>query len=53
LGKLFDAELRLMEIIWGREPISAKETSVIAAEQFNWNKNPTYTVYKHSRLRRR
>jgi len=46
LEKLFDAELRLMEIIWEREPISAKEISVIATEQFDWNKNTTYTVIK-------
>jgi predicted transcriptional regulator len=25
LEKLFDAELRLMEVIWEREPVSAKE----------------------------
>jgi len=35
-----------MEIIWEREPISAKEISVLAAEQFGWNKNTTYTVIK-------
>ena len=46
MEKLFDAELRLMEIIWGREPVSAKEVSLIAAEQFGWNKNTTYTVIK-------
>ena len=46
MEKLFDAELRLMEIVWEREPISAKEISVIAAEQFDWNKNTTYTVIK-------
>ena len=46
MEKLFDAELRLMEIIWKHEPISAKEISVIAAEQFDWNKNTTYTVIK-------
>ncbi|MCL1791637.1 MAG: BlaI/MecI/CopY family transcriptional regulator [Peptococcaceae bacterium] len=46
MEKLFDAELRLMDIIWEREPISAKEISVIAAEQFVWNKNTTYTVIK-------
>ena len=43
---LFDAELRLMEIIWEQEPISAKEISVIATRQFQWNKNTTYTVIK-------
>ena len=46
MEKLFDAELRLMEIIWEREPVSAKEISLFAAEQFGWNKNTTYTVIK-------
>ena len=46
MEKLFDAELRLMEIIWQREPVSAKEISLIAAEKFGWNKNTTYTVIK-------
>ena len=46
MEKLFDSELRLMDVIWEHEPISAKEISVIAAEQFNWNKNTTYTVIK-------
>jgi len=46
LEKLFDAELRLMDIIWEYEPISAKEISVIATKQFDWNKNTTYTVIK-------
>ena len=46
MEKLFDAELRLMEIIWEHEPISAKEISVMAANQFDWNKNTTYTVIK-------
>ena len=46
MEKLFDAELRLMEIIWECEPVSAKEISLIAAEQCDWNKNTTYTVIK-------
>ena len=46
MEKLFDAELRLMEVIWEQEPVSAKEISAIAAEQFDWNKNTTYTVIK-------
>lgn len=43
---LFDSELRLMELIWAREPISAKELSLLAAEDIGWNKNTTYTVLK-------
>ena len=44
--KLFDSELRLMEIIWSKSPVSAKEISLIAAEEIGWNKNTTYTVLK-------
>jgi len=46
LEKLFDAELRLMEIIWEHGTISAKDVSVIAAGRLGWNKNTTYTVLK-------
>ena len=46
MEKLFDAELRLMEIIWECEPISAKDVSSLTAERFQWNKNTTYTVIK-------
>lgn len=42
--KLFDSEVKIMEIIWEKSPISAKEISLIAAETIGWNKNTTYTV---------
>ena len=45
-SKLFDGELKLMEILWETEPVSAKELSLIAAERIGWNKNTTYTVIK-------
>ena len=44
--KLFDSEAKVMEIIWARSPISAKDVSLIAAETIGWNKNTTYTVIK-------
>lgn len=44
--KLFDSEAKVMDIIWSRAPISAKEISLIAAEAIGWNKNTTYTVIK-------
>lgn len=44
--KLFDSELKIMEIVWEKEPISAKEISLIAAETIGWNKNTTYTIIK-------
>lgn len=43
---LFDSELRLMELVWTNEPVTAKELSLLAAEEFGWNKNTTYTVLK-------
>ncbi|MBQ7065052.1 MAG: BlaI/MecI/CopY family transcriptional regulator [Firmicutes bacterium] len=44
--KLFDSEAKVMEIIWDRGPLSAKEISLIAADSIGWNKNTTYTVIK-------
>ncbi|MBQ6796498.1 MAG: BlaI/MecI/CopY family transcriptional regulator [Clostridia bacterium] len=44
--KLFDSEAKVMEIIWAKSPISAKEISLIASETIGWNKNTTYTVIK-------
>ncbi|MCH5273967.1 MAG: BlaI/MecI/CopY family transcriptional regulator [Lachnospiraceae bacterium] len=44
--KLFDSEAKVMEIIWAKNPISAKDISLIAAETIGWNKNTTYTVLK-------
>lgn len=44
--KLFDSELKIMEIIWNKEPLSAKDISLVAAETIGWNKNTTYTIIK-------
>ena len=44
--KLFDSELKLMELLWENEPASAKELSLLAAEAIGWSKNTTYTVIK-------
>lgn len=44
--KLFESELKMMEIIWQNEPVSAKKLSIIAEETIGWNKNTTYTVIK-------
>lgn len=44
--KLFESEAKVMEIIWAKAPISAKDISLIAAETIGWNKNTTYTVVK-------
>ena len=44
--KLFDSEAKVMEIIWEKGPLSAKEISLIASDSIGWNKNTTYTVIK-------
>ena len=46
MQKLFDSELKVMELIWANEPISAKDLSLLADQEFSWNKNTTYTVIK-------
>lgn len=44
--KLFDSEIKVMDYIWEKGPISAKELSLLAAGEIGWNKNTTYTVLK-------
>jgi len=44
--KLFDSEIKVMELIWDNEPVSAKQISIIASGRIGWNKNTTYTVIK-------
>lgn len=46
IGKIFDSELKVLELIWANEPVSAKEISVLAERNIGWNKNTTYTVIK-------
>ena len=44
--KLFDSELKIMQLIWQNEPVRAKKVSLLADDAFGWNKNTTYTVLK-------
>jgi len=44
--RLFDSELKLMEIIWARSPVTARDVSAEAAQMIGWNKNTTYTILK-------
>lgn len=45
-AKIFDSELKLMELIWEKEPVSAKDVSLAAEREIGWNKNTTYTILK-------
>ena len=44
--KLFDSELKLMELIWTDPDCTATALSLAAADRIGWNKNTTYTVLK-------
>ncbi len=44
--KLFDSELRVMEVLWQEGPIPARRVAEILGEKIGWNKNTTYTVIK-------
>lgn len=44
--KLYDSELKVMEILWDRGEVTAKEISLILNDTIGWNKNTTYTVIK-------
>lgn len=44
--KLFDSELKVMEVLWKKGSLPAREIVDILAERIGWNKNTTYTVIK-------
>ena len=44
--KLFDSELRIMEVLWRRGDASASEIAQELGAEIGWNKNTTYTVIK-------
>ncbi len=43
---LFEAEKRLMEIIWQEAPVESGKLVKLASEINNWNKSTTYTVLR-------
>ena len=43
---LFEAEKRLMEIIWQEAPVESGKLVKLAADNINWNKSTTYTVLR-------
>jgi len=43
---LFEAEKKLMEIIWQEAPIESGKLVKIAYDSINWNKSTTYTVLR-------
>ena len=46
LLKLFDSELKIMEVLWKEGELSAGQLAKLLNDQIGWNRNTTYTVLK-------
>ena len=44
--KLYDSELKVMEILWKEGDMTAGQIAKILKEEIGWNRNTTYTVIK-------
>lgn len=44
--KLFDSELKVMEVLWEQGNKSARDIVDVLSERIGWNKNTTYTVIR-------
>lgn len=44
--KLFDSELKVMDVLWKEGDIPAKHIADILTKEVGWNKNTTYTLIK-------
>ena len=44
--KIFDSELKVLELLWDGGELAAKDIAAQAQEQVGWSKTTTYTVLK-------
>lgn len=44
--KLFDSELKVMEVLWREGDCTAGQLAKVLKEEVGWNRNTTYTVIK-------
>lgn len=44
--KIFEAELKFMNIIWNHEPVATGESVKLCQEELDWKKSTTYTVLR-------
>lgn len=44
--KIYDSELRVLELLWSQGELTARDIAAQAAEQVGWSKTTTYTVLK-------
>ena len=45
--KLFDSELKVMEVLWREGGMAAGQLAKILKDEIGWNRNTTYTVIKN------
>jgi len=46
MEKLFDAEYKLMEVLWDHAPVNSTRLVALCREKLGWNKSTTYTVLR-------
>ena len=46
MEKLFDAEYRLMEVLWDSGAVNSTRLVAMCEERLEWNKSTTYTVLR-------
>lgn len=44
--KLFDSELKVMDVLWRRGDLPARDIARALTEEIGWNVNTTYTLIK-------
>lgn len=44
--KLFDSELKVMDVLWREGDSTAKHIAAVLTEEVGWNVNTTYTLIK-------
>ena len=44
--KLFDSELKVMDVLWKKGDLSAGQLAKILKKEIGWNRNTTYTIIK-------
>ncbi len=44
--KLYDGELKFLNIIWDNEPLSSRKLVELCAAELGWKQSTTYTVLK-------
>lgn len=44
--KLFDSEIKVMDVLWREGDSTAKHIAAVLSEEIGWNVNTTYTLIK-------